>query len=346
MREDPGLVTTTTIVNGIILSERPALTSQEAELIRRLPTVHDVSISDQTSGAVSFEGVNLPGVQISGFSPSWPSVNSGEILAGRNFTPVEYTTAARVVIINDKVAHALFSRRDPLGKKIKVLGETFQVIGLHRDANAMFGEGNQQRLVMPYPALQKTPGHYEGGMQIAVIPTAAATVRDAQQDVEAALRTSRRLRPKDANNFAVATQDRLLESFNKITFAFFATMLALSSLSLLVGGIGVVAIMMIAVTERTREIGIRKALGATRGEIMLQFLTEASTLTLVGCVAGMTVGALAAWAIRTFSPIPAVIPLGSVIAALVAAVLTGVLFGLYPAARAARLDPVEALRHE
>jgi putative ABC transport system permease protein len=114
----------------------------------------------------------------------------------------------------------------------------------------------------------------------------------------------------------------------------------------MVGGIGVVAIMMISVTERTREIGVRKALGATRGEILFQFLVEAATLTLVGCVIGMALGALVAWAVRTFSPIPAAVPLGSVIAALVASILTGVLFGLYPAGKAARLDPVEAVRYE
>jgi len=114
----------------------------------------------------------------------------------------------------------------------------------------------------------------------------------------------------------------------------------------MVGGVGVVAIMMISVTERTREIGVRKALGATRGEIMFQFLVEAATLTLIGCLIGMALGALAAWGIRSFSPIPATVPLVSVIAAVVAAILTGVLFGLYPASKASRLDPVEALRYE
>jgi putative ABC transport system permease protein len=183
-------------------------------------------------------------------------------------------------------------------------------------------------------------------MEIAVLPTEAATVQETQDQVTAALRTRRGLRPGDPDNFAIVTQDRVLDTFNRITAAFFIVMIALSSVGLMVGGVGVVAIMMISVTERTREIGVRKALGATRREIMFQFLVEAATLTLVGCMVGMALGALIAWAVRSFTPIPATIPLLSVVAAVVAAILTGVLFGLYPASKASKLDPVEALRYE
>jgi putative ABC transport system permease protein len=201
-------------------------------------------------------------------------------------------------------------------------------------------------LAIPHTTFTKVADYWRGWMEIAVVPTESATVAQAQDEVTAALRSKRGLHPGEENNFALVTQDRVLDAFNQITAGFFIAMIALSSVGLMVGGVGVVAIMMISVTERTREIGVRKALGATRGEIMFQFLVEAATLTLVGCLIGMAFGALIAWAIRSFSPIPATVPLISVIAAVVASILTGVLFGLYPANKASRLDPVEALRYE
>jgi putative ABC transport system permease protein len=183
-------------------------------------------------------------------------------------------------------------------------------------------------------------------MDIAVLPVEGATTLEAQDEVIAALRAKRGLKPLAENNFAVVSQDKLLDTFNQVTFGFFAVMVALSGVGLMVGGVGVIAIMMISVTERTREIGVRKALGATKREIMFQFLVEAATLTLVGGAVGMALGTLTSMAIAKFSPIPASVPLWSVATALIASVVTGVLFGLYPAFRAAQLDPVEALRFE
>ncbi|MFL5403494.1 MAG: ABC transporter permease [Gemmatimonadales bacterium] len=324
----------------------PWITEDEAELIRNLSSVRDVNIGEYTNGPVSFEGVELKSVPMAGMSPAWNLVNGGDILAGRNFTPMEYAAGARVAVINDKLAESLFPRRDPIGKRIKVFGQPFEVIGMHAEAASLFSNADEPRLAIPHTTFTKVTDYEKGWMEIAVLPTATATVQNAQDQVTGALRTSRGLRPGQADNFAIVTQDRVLDTFNKITAAFFIAMIALSSVGLMVGGVGVVAIMMISVTERTREIGVRKALGATRREIMFQFLVEAATLTLVGCIAGMAVGALIAWAIRSFTPIPATVPLISVVAAVVAAILTGVLFGLYPASKASRLDPVEALRYE
>jgi putative ABC transport system permease protein len=324
----------------------PWLTVEEAEMIRQLPLVRDVNIGEYTDGPVSFEGVELKSVAIAGMSPSWNQVNGGDILAGRNFTPMEYAAGARVVIINDKLAESLFPRRDAVGKRIKIFGESFEVIGLHAEAASLFSNADEPRLAIPHTTFTKVADWEKGWLEIAVLPTEAATVQDAQDQVTGALRTGRGLRPGQPDNFAIVTQDRILDTFNNITAAFFIVMIALSSVGLMVGGVGVVAIMMISVTERTREIGVRKALGATRREIMFQFLVEAATLTLVGCLAGMALGALIAWGVRSFTPIPATIPLVSVVAAVLVSILTGVLFGLYPASRASRLDPVEALRYE
>src|SRR3954470_16667099 len=322
------------------------LTVEEAELIRNRPTVKDVNIGEDTKCTLSFEGVELKSVAVAGMSPSWNLVNGGDILAGRNFTAMEYAAGARVAIINDKLAATLFPRRDAVGKRIKIFGQPFEVIGLHAEAASLFSNADEPRLAIPHTTFTKVADYWKGWMEIAVLPTEAATVQEAQDQVVTALRTKRGLRPGQPDNFAIVTQDRVLDTFNKITAAFFVVMIALSSVGLMVGGVGVVAIMMISVTERTREIGVRKALGATRREIMFQFLVEAATLTLVGCVIGMAVGALIAWAIRSLTPIPATVPLLSVVAAVVASILTGVLFGLYPASRASKLDPVEALRYE
>ena len=324
----------------------PELTVDEARLIRELPSVREVNIQEFTDGPVDYQEVHLGDVNMAGYSPTWSQVNGGDIVSGRNFTEMEFAASARVAVINDKLAESLFPGLDPVGKRIKIFGQPFEVIGLHAEAASLFSNATEPRLAMPHTTFTKVAEFWPGWLEVAVIPTEAATVAEAQDEVTAALRSARSLHPGDESNFSIVSQDRVLDAFNSITASFFIAMIVLSSVGLMVGGVGVVAIMMISVTERTREIGVRKALGATRGEIMFQFLVEAATLTLVGCLIGMALGALAAYAVRTFTPIPASVPLISVIAAILASILTGVLFGLYPARKASRLDPVEALRYE
>jgi putative ABC transport system permease protein len=324
----------------------PEITVDEARLIRALPAVREVTIAEYTDGPVDFETVHLGDVNIAGFSPTWTQVTGGDLLAGRNFSVMEYAAAARVAVVNDKLAESLFPGLDPIGKRVKIFGEPFEVVGLHAEPASLFSNAAEPRLAIPHTAFTKVAEYWPGWLEIAVVPTEAATVQEAQDEVTAALRSERGLHPGEDNNFALVTSDRVLEAYNKITAGFFLAMIVLSSVGLMVGGIGVVAIMMISVTERTREIGVRKALGATRSEIMFQFLVEAATLTLVGCLIGMALGALAAWGVRSWTPIPATVPLLSVVAAVMASILTGVLFGLYPARKASLMDPVEALRWE
>ena len=326
--------------------KNPWLTVADAEMIRQLPYIQDVSVSEGTNGPVKYGDVDLGSVNIAGFGPSWVYVTGGEIVSGRNFTAMEYAAGARVCVINDKLAETLFPGLDPIGKTIKIFGQPFEVIGLHVEAASLFGGGDDQRLAMPHTTFEKVADYWKGWMDIAVMPVAGVSIDEAQDQVVAAMRAKRGLKPGQENNFALVTQERILETFDKVTGAFFLVMLALSSVGLMVGGVGVVAIMMISVTERTREIGVRKALGATRREVLFQFLVEAATLTLVGGGVGLLLGGLIAWGIHAFTPIPAVVPLWSVVVALLASIVTGVLFGMYPASKASKLDPVEALRYE
>ena len=324
----------------------PALTVAEAELLRRLPSVQNVTWRESTGGPISNGDKRLSGVEVIGFSPAWILSVGGTILAGRNFTEVEEAGNAYVVVINTKAAEELFPGVDPVGRRMKIFGVPFEVVGLYQQAEGLFGGGGSPIVVIPHSTFTKVAEYDKGWLMFAVRPTETASVQQTMDEVTVALRVHRGLKPSQENNFALVTQDKLLETFNNVTRIFFMVMVALSSVGLMVGGVGVVAIMMISVTERTREIGVRKALGATRREIMFQFLVEAATLTLVGCLIGMALGGLIAFGIRRLTPLQAAVPMGAVLAAVVASTVTGVLFGLYPANKAARMDPVEALRYE
>ena len=324
----------------------PPMKIEDAKLIQTLPSVSFVSLDEGTVADIQFENRTMGSVSIRGRSAAWPKVAGGDVSPGRSFTEVEDQATNTVVVINQKLAEMLFGQRDPIGQRLKIQGVPFTVIGLFNPPPSLFGEGDNPEAIIPHQTMVKYLDYWKGWMDFLVGPTEDATTEQAMEDVTVALRTHRALRPGQPENFSVVSQDRFLEKLNQTTLLFRMVMFALSSVGLMVGGVGVVAIMMISVTERTREIGVRKALGATRREILWQFLVEAATLTLVGGAVGMLVGGLVAFAIAHLTPIPANVPLGSVLAALAAAALTGIVFGLYPANKASRLDPVEALRYE
>lgn len=324
----------------------PPLTVDEAERIESLESIGFVVLDEGWSAPVDFGNRKLPSVNVRGLGVDWLRVSGGDVYPGRSFTVLEEQAKSRVLIPNQKLASELFGQRDPIGQVVKLAGVPYEVIGVYTPPPDLFGEGNQARAVIPHPTFDKYIPHWRGWMNFLVSPAPGATVAEAIEDVTVALRTMRGLRPGQDDTFSVVTQDKLLQTWNNVTGVFFMVMIALSSVGLMVGGVGVVAIMMISVTERTREIGVRKALGAKRREILWQFLVEAATLTAVGGAVGMVMGGVIAFVVNNATPIPAAVPLWSIIVALLASVLTGVGFGLYPAARAARLDPVEALRYE
>ncbi len=331
---------------------KPEITPEEAERVARLPAIEEALYSYNLSTNVDFEGQSLDGVTTQGLSAGWPRYAQGDFVAGRDFTPAEVRESRSVIVITKALAEDLFGQRDPIGKTVRLsspfrgVRDDFRVIGVFEPDENIFTNIVDHLIFLPYSTGFKRLKASREQAQIQVVPREGVGMSQAQDQVIGALRSMRGLGPRDENNFALVASAQLIESFNQLTGVFFLVMLALSSAGLMVGGVGVIGIMLISVTERTREIGIRKAVGATRREILWQFLVEAGVLTMLGGAAGMILGGALAWVVAHFTPVPAKIPIWSVIAALGTAGLTGVVFGILPAYRAARLEPVEALRAE
>lgn len=324
----------------------PPIRTNETEALRRLSSVEIVGERLDWSAPARYRDRELPGISVEGYSAEWSTISAPEVYPGRAFTSAEARTGARVAVISTLLAERLFGDSDPIGKAFALGSVPFEVIGVYKDNASFLSGGERPKAVIPVQAMIRYLGARSGGIGLAVKPREGVPRDQVLDDVTATIRGQRGLRPGEESSFALITQDKLFETYDKVFGMFFLVMIALSGVGLIVGGVGVIAIMMISVTERTREIGVRKALGATRGIILWQFLVEAATLTGIGGAIGLFIGWLAAVGIRSFTPIDASIPPMAVVAALGASATTGILFGLLPASRAARLDPVEALRYE
>ncbi|MBX9929486.1 MAG: ABC transporter permease, partial [Gemmatimonadaceae bacterium] len=265
----------------------PAISTAERQAIRRLSTVASATDLWSASANMRYRDRSLPNIGYDAQSATWMEIDRGDIEPGRNFSAIEANAGARVMIVNDSLKQQLFGESDPIGKAVDVDGTQFTVIGVYHTTagflKSLDGRGpDKPRAIIPYMTAKQSLGLFDRNAIMLVKPIDGVPQSEVMDDVTALLRASRGLRPGQINNFALVTNDRLMETFDKLFGAIFLVGIALSAVGLLVGGVGVIAIMMISVTERTREIGVRKALGATRGTILWQFLVEAVTLTGIG----------------------------------------------------------------
>jgi putative ABC transport system permease protein len=327
---------------------RPDLVEAEAVRIAQLPEIGYAAIWAQMFGKLEYQGNRSQALTIFGADDRYSEIQGGELIDGRWFSRSEMSSGAPVFVITEKFAHKLFGQQNPLGKSIRVLTRPVTVIGVLQEADNVFAPpGQEVGGVVPFRFadhayhMDKT-----NALFISVKPKKSVSTEDAQDAVMVAIRNMRHLHPGEPNTFDFITQDQILDVFKKLTGIFWAVMVGLSGVGLLVGGIGVMAIMMVSVTDRTREIGVRKALGARRADILFQFLLEAATLTGIGGVIGIIIGLSFGMGVTSLMGVTSTPPIDITLTAVLVSILIGVTFGIYPAIRAARLDPVEALRYE
>ena len=327
---------------------RPDLSGEEADRIAQLPQIGYAGIWAQIQLRLEYQGVRTQLISGFGADDRYQEMQGGELAEGRWFTKSEMRSGAPVVVIQEAQARRIFGRIDPIGKTIQVGGRPVQVVGLYQPpANIFAPPGQEVGAVMPYQFVLH--GYHidkTNALFICIKPKPGVTVADAMDAVTIEMRSIRKLRPADHDNFDLMSADQILDTFTSITDIFFLVMLVLASVALMVGGIGVMAIMMVSVTARTREIGVRKALGARRAEILFQFLMEAAFLTSLGGLLGVLLGSGIGVAVHLVSGFPISLPWWSFALGLGFSASVGIFFGMYPAFKASRLDPIDALRYE
>jgi len=349
------------------VARRPNLTREDAEAIQRdCPSVALVDVwlgaTGQAQSRIYFKDQRTRQVGIIGATENWSAVNFAKVEAGRVFSQVEAEHRRPVVLLGNSPWKALFPNTDPIGKTVRIGQTPFTVIGVlgPRPSPGNFGGADDFALI-PYGTHEKLYGKVlkgsakvsAGSFNAAVFRTAMIAIvpregqrAEAMKEVESIMRIRHNLKLDAPNDFDLATQDAVLQVWDQISRATFLALVVISSIALMVGGIGVMAIMMISVTERTREIGVRKALGARRREILWQFLIEAAFLTSTGGLLGIVFGSSIGFGVHALTGFPVSLPWWSFAIGIGFSASVGIFFGLYPAFKASRLDPIEALRYE
>ena len=321
----------------------PRITMDDADAIRRFAgEVTAVMVQAQRSGEVRYRHRLLEQVSVQGVTDDFIHFSTFNAEYGRLMTPSEVQRRRNVAVLGAETAERLFETLDPIDREIRIQGVPFRVVGVSRPIGSTFGVSQDEFAIIPLGAFQRLFGT-RSSLGIRVQPADPNRIDTAIGEATVALRIERRLRPDEEDNFGIFTSDTALGLFQQATTGIFSVLVGVVGLAMVVAGIVIMNIMLMAVSERTKEIGLRKALGARRRDIMLQMLSESVVLALAGGVAGTALGAVAALGIDRFAPVPAIVHAWSVLLAISLTGLVGLFFGMYPAARAAALDPIDAL---
>ncbi len=335
--------------------QRKPLTYENAlSIAERCPSVDhvspylfpfDMNARGPQINKIRYKGNDMFQIDLGGTEEAYAAGGQAEMLEGRFLTDVENAHHAPIVVIGEDVGKALFATESAIGKSVDLDGHSLEVVGVMKRPAASFPGQQDSRVMLPYFTMKKLYPQAKENMLI-VVPK-PGRMAAAEDEVRAVLRVDRRDGFSKPDSFAISTSEQMVEDFRKITSVTALVMVVLSSIGLLVGGIGVMNIMLVSVTERTREIGVRKAIGARRSDIVVQFLTEAVVLTALGGMVGMAFGWTISMLARLIFPsLPTSVPLWAAGLGVVVSVGIGLFFGIWPANKAARLDPVEALRYE
>jgi putative ABC transport system permease protein len=324
----------------------PRVTLDDADAVRRYAeTVSTVMAEADTSTEAKSRFDTLDSLSVRGVSKEFSSLPTSRLVAGRLILANEFDAGRHVAILGYDAADRLFGPVDPIDKEFSLGGSHFRVVGVAEQKGSVFGQSQDEYAVIPLTAFFQLFGT-RPSLQLTIRPKNPSLVQAAMDETTVGIRIERRLRPKQPDNFGVVSSDTFLGIYKQATTGIFTILIGVVSMSLVVGGIVIMNIMLMVVSERTREIGVRKSLGARRRDIIWQILTESITLSTMGGLIGTGLGFLAAYIVSQLTPLPSIVEPWSVALGISMTAIVGLFFGLYPAIRAASLDPIEALRRE
>jgi putative ABC transport system permease protein len=329
-----------------MMKRNPEIKREEYDFLKnQAKLVKAIGIAVDRQGRVTYKGISASGVDIQGITDNIPGISNIAVDSGRTIAAEEVRRHAMVAFVGNDLRNRFFEGIDPIGKTIQIEGNPYQVVGAARALGSVFGESQDNFVMIPVESYFKTYGSHKG-MDLVAKATDQEHLMQAEDEIRMLLRAYRHLRPSQDDNFSIFASDTFVSLWNRLTAAIAGMAVGIVSVFMLVGGIVIMNIMLAAVTERTHEIGIRKSLGATRRDILNQFLVESSFLAATGGLIGVVIAWLLAILVRNTTPLPMALPWSSVFVGVGLSSVVGLFFGIYPARRASKLDPIEALRVE